>query len=468
MSRLTRYFFMAFAVAVLLVILAVVATNIYLQGPKMKEKLRQAAMESIGLPLTVRSTSYTPWSGIRLQGLVVPDMENEGVNFLEASEFQITFRLLPLLWREFVVSQLTLKQAVLTWRQNPEGKWRVPRDPKKATAQVAGTPVLPQPSASPALTTEPLPEPPAESGRPFRVTVQNMEVQHSRILFENRDSWPLLDADKIGIQVAIDAQGAAKGNVKVPEAALAGLVIVQDLASPFTLSKEGLLNFSDIRANVSGGTFTGQGQISLREEGSPYTWALNLSALQLQDLRLPAKLGGTQIEGTLGGHLDISGSNAPQRKVRGKGFIEISGGRLIPPPRLQDIGRGFNISELTGMNLQAARADLRMEDDLTYVEPLWLRSDQIAIELRGTVARGGQLKLKGLLLVSPEVAGKLSLIARRELPPANDERVPDYRVIDFDVGGTLQNPESNLLAQILGGGIGAQIGGLLLNFLGTP
>jgi uncharacterized protein involved in outer membrane biogenesis len=48
-------------------------------------------------------------------------MENAGVNFLEASEFQILFRLMPLLRREFVVSDLRLKEAVLAWRQKPNG-----------------------------------------------------------------------------------------------------------------------------------------------------------------------------------------------------------------------------------------------------------------------------------------------------------------------------------------------------------
>lgn len=468
MPRPIRYFLIACAVAALGVILMVVAFNIYLQSPKMQDWLRQAATESIGLPLTVRSTSYTPWSGIRLQGLVVPDMENEGVNFLEASEFQIAFRLLPLLRREFVVSRLTLKQAVLTWRQNPEGKWRVPRDPGKAVAQVAGTPVLPQPSATSEVPFPTTLEEPVLTRTPFRITLEHTEIQRSRILFENRDSWPLLDADGISIQATLDSQRAAHGEVNIAEAALAGLVVVHGLSTPFTLDKNGILNFSDIRADVTGGIFTGHGSISLYEEGSPYTWALKLTGLKLQDLRQPPKMSGTQLVGVLNGQLDLTGCNAPQRQMRGTGNIEVTGGRLIPPPHLQEIGKGLGIRELTGMDLQEARATLRLEDDLTYVEPLWLRSNQIAIELRGTVARGGQLDLKGRLLLSPEVSAKLSLLIRRELPLANNERLPDYRVLDFTVSGTLQNPQSNLLAQLLGGGLGSQIGGMLLNFLGAP
>lgn len=464
MPRLIRFSLIACVVAVLAAAIAVLAFNIHLQSPGMRERLRQAAMETIGLPLTVHNVNYTPWSGIRLQGLVVPDMENEGVNFLEASEFRIVFRLWPLLRREFVVSRLALNEAILTWRQNTEGKWRVPRDAAKATAHVAGTPVIPQPAPAP----EAAPAPPADVAAPFRVTVERMEVRRSRILFENRDSWPLLDAEGISVQADLDAQGAAKGRAGIPEAVLAGLIVARDLSSSFTLDHAGLLALPDIRADVAGGTFTGNGTIALREEGSPYVWAFELAGFNLKELRTPPKMNGIRLEGILGARLHLDGRNAPQRKLGGTGHVEIQNGRLIPPPNLQEIGRALNIRELAGMDLHEARADLRFKDDLTHVEPLWLRSDEIAIELRGTVTRGGQLDLNGRLLLSPEVAAKLSSLTRRELPPANQEGFANYRVLDFKVGGTLQDPQSNLLSRLLGGGLGGQIGGMLLRFLGTP
>jgi uncharacterized protein involved in outer membrane biogenesis len=108
MSRCLRPCLIALAAVFVVVLAAVVVFNIHLQSTAMQQQLRQAAMDSVGLPLSVRSAIYTPWDGIRLRGLVMPDMENAGVNFLEASEFQILFRLIPLLRREFVVSDLRL------------------------------------------------------------------------------------------------------------------------------------------------------------------------------------------------------------------------------------------------------------------------------------------------------------------------------------------------------------------------
>lgn len=448
-----------FGTIFLVVLAAVLAFNLHLQSPSMQERLRQGAMETIGLPLTVRSAIYTPWDGIRLRGLVVPDMENERVNFLEASEFQIVFRLVPLLRREFVVSRLLLKEAVLTWRQNEEGQWRVPREPDKAVSRPAGTPVTaaPQPSPAPPVLT-----PPA-----FGVRVEQLAVLRSRILFENRDGWPLLDADAITVRTDLDGSGNAKGDARVPEAVLAGLVVAGDLASTFTL-EQGLLNLPDIQGTVSGGRLGGKGSIETRKEGSPYEWSLRLADFELQRLRMPPKMGGTRLEGLLSAALEISGRNAPQRQVQGTTRLDVKEGRLIPSPYLQELGRVLDIRELRGMDLHEAYANLRIDNDLIHVEPLWLRADEVAIELKGTVTRGGKLDLKGRLLLSPGAASRVAAQTRKELPVAGDGPLPDYGVLTFKVTGTLQEPKSDLVKRLLGGGVGGQIGEFFLNMLGAP
>ena len=93
MSRCLRLCLIAAAALGALVVAAVLAFNLHLQSNAMQEQLRKAAIDTIGLPLNVRSAVYTPWDGICLRGLVMPDMENAGVNFLEASEFRIMFSL---------------------------------------------------------------------------------------------------------------------------------------------------------------------------------------------------------------------------------------------------------------------------------------------------------------------------------------------------------------------------------------
>jgi hypothetical protein len=466
MPRLLRSGLIALGVVFLLITGAVLAFNLHLQSAGMQEQLREGARQTIGLPLSVRSTFYTPWDGIRLRGLVVPDMENAGVNFLEASEFQIVFKLWPLLHREFVVSRLALKQAVLTWRQNANGQWRLPRHPEEAVALPGGTPSAPvPPAATPAPVVESTPPPPAAPG--FIVRVDVVEIERSRILFENRDGWPLLDADGITANAEMLPDGGAKGQAAIPEAVLAGILVARDLRSGFQLA-DGLITFPDIRCDVAGGQLTGHGSIAARAEGSPYDWILQLAGFQLSALKLPASFGGTSMDGALSADFAVQGRNAPQRQVRGRMELTVDGGRIVPSAYLRGLGQALGIRELQGMNFSEARATLRIEDDLLHVEPLRLRSEEIAVEMAGPITRTGALDLQARLMLSPPVAARLRAISGRDLPLTTDESLPGFSELPFRITGTLDAPQSDLATSLLGNGMAGQIGNFLFNLIGTP
>jgi len=470
MSRCLRPCLIALAALFVLVLAAVLAFNLHLQSAAMQQQLRQAAVDTVGLPLNIRSAIYTPWDGICLRGLVMPDMENAGVNFLEASEFQIIFRLLPLLRREFVVSSVRLKEAVLTWRQNADGQWRVPRQPEEAIPAPAGTPVTARPAPTP---TPALPRPTLEivgavAPEPvITVRVDAMEVRRSRILFENRDGWPLLDADGITARADLTPEGNARGEALIPEAVLAGLIVARDLASDFTL-EEGLLQLADIRGEIAGGKLAGRGQVATRSDGSPYEWDLQLDGFQMGELRLPASFGGTRLEGTLAARFNIQGRNAPQRQVRGQTRIELTGGRMIPSNYLQGLGQVLGIREMQGLDFREAYAELRIEDDFIHVAPLWLRADEFAVEMSGPITRSGGLDLKARLILGPTSAARLSALTGRELPAANIDGLSGYRAFAFRITGTLEKPQSDLASRLLGGGVGGKIGEFFLNFIGAP
>jgi hypothetical protein len=468
MSRCLRPCLIALAAVFLVVLAAVVAFNVHLQSATMQQQLRQAAMDSVGLPLSVRSAVYTPWDGIRLRGLVMPDMENAGVNFLEASEFQILFRLMPLLRREFVVSDLRLKEAVLTWRQNADGQWRVPRQPEEAVAVPAGTPVTIRPAATPEVKRPAVEIAGAVAPKPLvHVRVDGMQVRRSRILFENRDGWPLLDADGITANADLSPEGNAHGEARVPEAVLAGLIVARELASDFIL-EDGLLQLAGISGEIAGGQLSGRGEVATRTDGSPYEWDLKLDGFRLSELRLPSSFGGTRLEGTLNATFAVQGRNAPQRQLRGKARVDLTGARMIPSEYLRGIGQALGIRELQNLEFKESYAELRLEDDFIHVAPLWLRADEFAVEMSGPVTRAGGLDLQARLILSPASAARIAAVTGRDFPEAGIAGMPGFRAVAFRVTGTLEKPQSDLAARVLGGGIGGKIGEFFLNFLGTP
>ena len=67
MPRCLRPCLIVSATLVALAFAAVLAFNLHLQSNAMQEQLRKAAVDTIGLPLNVRSAVYTPWDGICLR-----------------------------------------------------------------------------------------------------------------------------------------------------------------------------------------------------------------------------------------------------------------------------------------------------------------------------------------------------------------------------------------------------------------
>jgi uncharacterized protein involved in outer membrane biogenesis len=460
MPRYLHSCLLALAVALGLVAAAVLAFNIHLQSAAMQEQMRRAAIDTIGLPLNIRSSYYTPWSGIKLRGLVMPDMENAGVNFLEASEFQIVFRLFPLLERKFVVRRLCLSEAVLTWRQNSGGQWRIPRDPALAMPSTSVTPAVTPPTSE---TTSAASS--ADSAPVFSLQVENFEVRRSRVLFENRDGWPLLDAEGITARADVEPGGNARGSAMIPEAVLAGLILAQDVGAEFVL-QDGLLTLSEIRGLVADGKISGTGTVATRTLGSPYDWDLQLAELNIARITLPASFSGTRLEGILNANLNLEGKNAPQRQVRGQSRVDLANGRLIPSSQWQNIGQALGIAELQSTALSEAFAELRIVDDNIFIEPLWLRSQEFAIEVRGPVTRSGSLNLEGRLLLSASAATRVTALTGRTLP--SSPRLEGFREISFRITGTLENPRSDLASQLLGGGTAGRLGEFFLNLLGNP
>jgi Holliday junction DNA helicase RuvB len=98
----------------------------------------------------------------------------------------------------------------------------------------AGTPVTVRPAATPEAKRPAVEIAGAVAPKPLvHVRVDGMQVRRSRILFENRDGWPLLDADGITANADLSPEGHARGEARVPEAVLAGLIVARELGVNF-------------------------------------------------------------------------------------------------------------------------------------------------------------------------------------------------------------------------------------------
>ena len=101
--------------------------NLYVQSQGAQGKIQQELTRSLGVPLKIRSMSVTPWGGLELSGITIPQTVSVGPkDFLKARTFRLRVRFLSLFSRRLVIKEVSLVAPRVVWPQNTEGKWRLP------------------------------------------------------------------------------------------------------------------------------------------------------------------------------------------------------------------------------------------------------------------------------------------------------------------------------------------------------
>src|ERR1700747_1982367 len=107
--------------------MVLLGVNLYVQSQGAKAKIQQELSRSLGVPLKIRSMSVTPWGGLELSGITIPQTVSIGPkDFLEARTFRLRVRLFSLFSRRLVIKEVSLVAPRVVWPQNTEGKWRLP------------------------------------------------------------------------------------------------------------------------------------------------------------------------------------------------------------------------------------------------------------------------------------------------------------------------------------------------------
>jgi hypothetical protein len=88
-----------------------------------------------------------------------------------------------------------------------------------------------------------------------------------------------------------------------------------------------------------------------------------------------------------------------------------------------------------------------------------LRSPNIRLTSSGTVAFDGTLQLNSQLAINDRIRGQLFKAIRDNFHSIDD---PGYSAIEFQVGGTIERPSTNLVEQV----VGRDISSMLNTFFG--
>jgi type II secretion system protein N len=413
------------------------------------------------MPVQLTSASFTPWSGLRLTGISVPqsDAAADG-NFFEAAAFTARLRLAPILRRRLEITQVGLETPKVTWRQTAQGEWRLPqRAPPPESAPAPSTAAVETPaSATPSAQAE---QPPAQTGG-FEVSVSRLKISDGTFDFLDNHSKRLASLSGVDVTCPVADKEKIEGKASSEKISIKDHVFLEKLRTPFSYAG-GTLLLPAISTSVADGTMNGSFKMQTDSADSPFSTSVKVQNVNLD--RLITEAGGTsgQVSGRFNGFLDVSGMLANAKSLSGSGQIVLMNGQIQQYEFLQMLGKGLQIEELMQLTLRNAQADYRIENGDILLDQLLLESPNLKLTAQGTVHLDGALDLRARLTIYPKISHQLPRIIAENFTPVENS---DQRYVDFDVKGTISKPKTNLLERMVGRKIEKQAIDLIRSLFG--
>ena len=481
MQKLRRLTVVALGALIGLGAVVLLGVNLYVQSQGAQGKIQQELTRSLGVPLKIRSMSVTPWGGLELSGITIPQTVPVGPkDFLKARTFRLRVRFLSLFSRRLVIKEVSLVAPRVVWPQNTEGKWRLPdarvaRTKKLATNQA---PAIPQPEARIEVVqtkaTAAVSNPVSISSSP-KVTVKNessqpepklavapevrrVTVKDGDFTFLDQTGTLIASFNGVDFRTNIRNPQALRGDAKVARVSLRDRFFLDQLRSPIHYEPD-VLELSKISARVAEGEVRGYFAMQPETEDSPFTTSVNFHDVLADQLVQNAGGAKGMVTGKLEGSFQASGKTSDPEALVGRGEISLRDGRVQQYRLLVLLGQILQIEELQELHLEQAEAKYHLAPGLIKIDELVLRTPNIRLTSSGTVAFDGTLQLNSQLAINDRIRGQLFKAIRDNFHRIDD---PAYSAIEFQVGGTVERPSTNLVEQV----VGRDITSMLNSFFG--
>jgi hypothetical protein len=482
MRKLRRITFIVFAAVIALGAILLLGVNLYVQSQGTQAKIQQELSRRLGTSLEIRSMSVTPWGGLQLSGITIPQTSPAGPrHFLEAKTFRLRVRFLSLFSRRLVIKEVSLINPNVVWPQDAEGKWRLPssqeiQPPGVSTKQAASTSQsqaeseFVQKQAAPVVTATSTPlsspapvnvddRPPRQQSRlAVAPEVRRLSIKDGNFTFLDQAGGLLASFTGVDFRTSIRSALALHGETNMARISLRDRFFLEQLRSSLRYEPD-VLELSKISAGAANGEINGYFAMQPEAEDSPFTTSVKFRNV-LAD-QIVENAGGPKgmVKGKLEGSFQASGKTADPNALVGKGEIFLRDGRVQQYNLLVLLGQILQIEELQELHLEQAEAKYHLSPGLVTIDELTLRSPNIRLTASGTVAFDGRLNLDSRLAINDRIRGQLFKAIRANFQPINE---PGYSAIDFHVGGTIDRPSTNLMDRL----VGRDLSGMLNSLFG--
>ncbi|CAN5237284.1 hypothetical protein BH20VER2_BH20VER2_12420 [soil metagenome] len=471
MKKATRLTLIVAGVLLGLGIVALLAVNLYVQSQSTQARIQHELSQRLGTPLHIQRISVTPWWGLKLTGITMPQEDGSVESaFLRADTFRLRVRVASLFARRLVITEVSLINPKVVWAQNEDGKWRLPAslrleeeapaaEPERlpGSPEIAAAPVSPEPAPDSAL----VPPEPEEDPARFTPEVRRVNLTNGSFRFLDANRNPVATFEGVRFRSDFRDATAVRGNASIAKTALRNRFYLESLQSPIKYDPTEL-EFSDIRARAAGGEITGRFKMNPLEADSPFQVTVKFRELHADQIVTDAGGPVGMVEGQIEGHLEAFGNTADPNALRGAGEIVLRDGQLRQYSLLVALGQLLRIDELKQLHFDQAHVKYRIEPGVVTIDELLLTSPNIRLSATGTVHFNGRLRLESQLAINERIREQLFRPVRENFLLIGE---PGYAAVNFQISGTLERPRTNLVDKIVGPEL-RDLGGVLNSLLG--
>lgn len=466
MKKITRLaLYCAGAIAALLAV-ALLAVNLYVQSRSTQARIEEELSGRLGTTLRIQRISVTPWWGLKLTGITIPQTDAAlSGNFLKAEAFRLRIRLGSLFARRLVIKEISLVNPEVVWAQNADGKWRLPTS-FPAGVEPAATLAVPSPAAPTQVPSPEIAAPAPSAARtasvaPFTPEVRRVNLKNGSFRFLDGKRERVATFEGVQFRSNFRSATALSGNASIEKISLRDRFFLEQLKSPLSYDPTEL-DFSAISANAAGGEIAGRFTMRPADADSPFTVTAKFRALDADRLMANAHGPAGMVQGKLEGHLDATGKTADPNALNGAGEIYLRKGHLHRYSLLVALGQLLQIDELTQLQFDEAHVKYRITPGVVTIDELLLTSPNIRLSATGTVGFTGNLLLEAQLAINERIRRQLFSAVRENFKPID---VPGYTAVAFQVTGTVERPKTNLMNKVMGDGF-RDLGGVIDSLLG--
>jgi len=280
--------------------------------------------------------------------------------------------------------------------------------------------------------------------------VQRLNIKNGNFTFLDRTGRMLASFTGVDFRSSLRSALAIRGKAKVAKISLRDRFFLEQLESPLRYEPD-VLELSKISAHAGSGEINGYFAMQPEAEDSPFTTRVTFSNV-LAD-QIIADAGGSKgmVQGKLEGSFQASGETADPDALVGKGEVFLRDGRVQQYSLLVLLGQILQIEELRELHLEQAHVKYHVKPGLITIDELLLHSANIRLSASGTVTFDGKLNLDSQLAINEKIRGQLFKAIRQNFQPTSEA---GYFALDFQVGGSVDRPSTNLMDRLVGRDLG--------------